>query len=137
MRKITLSIFALAMLSFVGIAYATAIPAVPFQSFGNSKGLFWETFTDTDTITAAKWQGGKGLIEVMGTPDTAILEMTFSTITGSEVSIDGDETPDGFLFTNTTGATLFNLPRGSIGISLTSAGGGSQDLDIKISPVRQ
>jgi len=137
MRNIVLSLFAITILTLSGMAYSAAIPAVTTNSFGNSKVLFWETVTNADTVTSAAWPGGKGYVQITGTTDSAVLELLFGTDgVGSEISIDSDATPDGFTFTNTTGGTLFNFPRGSIDFSI-SGGGGSQDIDIKISPVRQ
>lgn len=121
---------------FVTPVMAAEIPVVYEKLAGNKRSILWETITQSDTVEEAYWFGGKGYVEVTGTPADAVLTFDYGLVSGSLATVDTDATPDGFTFTNTTGGTLFEFPAGYVDITFTSGGGVSQDLDIRVVPIK-
>lgn len=110
---------------------ATQTPVVGGTAFK------WLNITDGDTVQAFKWPGGKGSIIASGTWDSMDVEVVFAPLasaTGTEDTLDPDEKPDGFQFTE-SGGMLFTLPVGMMDLRFDSAAGNTTDVDFIIAPI--
>ncbi len=129
-------IIAFLLLTFVLPCIAAEIVPVHESLQSNNRGVLWETVTAADTTGEVFWNGGCGILEVTGTQDTAEFELQWGSKTGVLQDIDSDVIPDGAAFNGTSGLGVarFNLAAGFAAINFTSAGSGSQDLDIRLIP---
>jgi len=117
-------------------AHAAVVPNTPEKLRGNKQNIFWETFTEVDTTEEALWRGGCGLLEATGTQDSAEFELQWGAVSGTLSDVDSRVIPDGAAFDGTSGLGVVrvNLPAGFVSMSLTSAGGATQDIDVRLIP---
>lgn len=108
--------------------------AIEGKASGQAKTV-WSSVTESDTASEAAFPGGKALVEVNGTFDSATVSMHFGTVSGSLAAIDTDAPPDGADFT-AAGMVVVELPPGFIQ-PVISGGGASQDIDIIVTSIPQ
>jgi len=144
MNKIQKAVMAI-MICFVlniGQSFAADITET-YHGPNNTGAIEWNNVTNLDTTSEAQVKAIKGGLAtkyeffIDGTGDTVILKLQAGKTSGSLKDIDTDAMPDGVLFngssTNFTNVCLAD--RDFVDISFTSAGGGSQDVDIWLTPV--
>lgn len=113
---------------------ATIDPTYSDEHLPNTD-ITWETLTENDTASAAKWQGGEGFVSVYGTFGSATVNIQVSLDDGTIFFVpDTGAPPDGVAFT-ADGLVKFDLP--PCQIKPVASGGTSQDVDIKILPKRK
>lgn len=119
-------------------AYAAEIPAANEKLPSNKRGILWEQVNNDDTTGEAFWNGGCGLLEATGTQADADFELQYGSITAILNDVDSGNIPDGTRFSSATGLGMvkFDLPAGFTDIRFLSAGTGTQDLDIRLIPIK-
>lgn len=105
-------------------------------------GFAWESMDgQTTSSEAAIWRGGCLHFHMQGTYDGQITVQSrpyaYSSagalITTTVSNIDVDAAPDGLFFTSATQA-MANLPKGEVDLYFDSAGGGTMDADLIVTP---
>jgi hypothetical protein len=133
-------IVALMVVLFTTAAWAAEITPTKSRVHGKDV-IIWEGIATGDTTATAVWSGGAGIVFASGTQATAIFEVEYDPVDGTNLQdIDGDAAPDGFTFNGTTTLEVvpeFNLPPGHIGITFSSAGTSTQDIDIRIMQIER
>jgi len=128
----------------IGTIAVQAAAITPIYHGGAKTGAIeWNAVLTTDTTVEAKINsttGGKAVkyeLFIDGTPDTVTLKLQAGKTSGSLKDIDNDDMPDGTTLSSTS--TFFTnvcLVSGNFAaISFTSAGGGSQNIDIWLTPI--
>lgn len=97
--------------------------------------IIWSNVLNSETPEEARWSGGEGYVEVIGTYDSATVDLQFASASGGTFyTPDTDAAPGGARFT-VNAIAAFDLPIGYLKPSI-SGGGGSQSVTITVRPKR-
>lgn len=130
---------ALALVVSASVVMAADISPVYQKLEGNQRGVFWEQLNNDDTAVEANWTGGCGMIEATGTQATADFELQWGSVTTVVQDVDSTIIPTGVRFTSVSGLGMgwFDLPTGKVDIKFSSAGTGTQDVDVRLIPLAE
>lgn len=136
-NKLLLAVCTVLVLFIAKESFAATIDAADCP--GQSRCvIFWEQINSDDVTSTERWRGGSGLIIMTGTLDGAVFDLQFTHINGGTATdVYNSEAPTGTRYNATSTLdvmTCFTLPAGYLKYDLSTAGTGSQDIDIYIVP---
>lgn len=111
------------------------IQATVVDPQGIDPDILWETVTENDTCNVVAWPGGAGYIQVAGTFGGGTVTFKYGFTEDLLIDANVSAPDDGTKLTFTTDSlAAFEFPEGFL--TFTTAGGTSQDVDIRIRPKR-
>lgn len=100
--------------------------------------IFWEQINNDDAAGPERWRGGSGVLYVTGTQSTAVMELEWGPTSSALTDVYTADAPTGTEYNSTTGLevlTCVTLPPGYVEMDLSTAGDGTQDIDVYLIPV--